>query len=127
MIYRDGRKGPLLVKRFQTGGVTRDKEYELTKGSIGTRIFHFSVHSSEQDSNNQVIMIHLKPAMRLKKLSRPFHFAEVAIKGRAAKGNILIKHEIDRVVQAPKDISEDIIQDAQAPKTTSEQPQLPGT
>lgn len=127
MIYRDGRKGALMVKRFQAGGVTRDKEYELTKGTLGTRIFHFSVHPSEEESNKQVLIIHLKPAMRLKKLSRPFHFAEVAIKGRAAKGNILIKHEVDRVVQAPKELSDDIIKDAETPKPTSEQPNLPGT
>ncbi len=103
MIYRDGRDGPVLAKRFRVGGVTRDKEYDLTPGKKGSRIFYFAVHDSEEASNDQMLLIHIKPALRLRNLSRPFHFAEQAIKGRGSRGNILTKHAVDRVVRAPKD------------------------
>ncbi len=103
MIYRDGRDGPILAKRFRVGGVTRDKVYALTKGSKGTRVLYFAVHGSEKESDDQMLLIHLKPALRLRNLSRPFHFAELAVKGRGSKGNILTKHAVDRIVRAPKD------------------------
>ena len=103
MIYRDGRDGPILAKRFRVGGVTRDKEYDLTPGKKGTRIFYFAVHDSEEASNDQMLVIHIKPALRLRNLTRPFHFAEQAIKGRGSRGNILTKHAVERVARAPKD------------------------
>ena len=107
MIYRDGRDGALFAKRFRIGGVTRDKEYELTKGTKGTRIMYFNVHTSEDESNNNLLVVHLKPALRLRNLARPFQFGEIAIKGRAAKGNIVTKHGVDRVVKAPKDMGDE--------------------
>ncbi len=107
MIYRDGRDGPLYAKRFRIGGITRDKEYELTKGSKGTRIMYFAIHESEEESNENIVVVHLKPALRLRNLARAFHFGEIAIKGRAAKGNIVTKHGVDRVVRAPKDFGDE--------------------
>ena len=107
MIYRDGRDGALFAKRFKIGGVTRDKEYELTKGTKGTRIMYFAVHDSEEESSNNMLVVHLKPALRLRNLARPFQFGEIAIKGRAAKGNIVTKHGVDRVVKAPKDMTDE--------------------
>ncbi len=103
MIYRDGKDGPLLAKRFRVGGVTRDKEYDLTPGKKGSRIFYFAVHDSEQASNDQMLVVHIKPALRLRNLSRPFHFGELAIKGRGSRGNIITKHAVDRIVRASKD------------------------
>jgi len=103
MIYRDGRDGALMAKRFKMGGVTRDKEYPLTKGTKGSRVFYFAVHDSEKESEMNSVMIHLKPVLRLKNLSPLFHFADIAIKGRSANGNIVTKHAVDRVVRAPKD------------------------
>ncbi|NNM28476.1 MAG: DNA gyrase/topoisomerase IV subunit A [Akkermansiaceae bacterium] len=99
MIYRDGRSGPVLAKRFKVGGVTRDKVYELGKGSPGTRVFHFSVHDTEKESEETEVVVHLKPALRLRNVSRPFRFGEIGLKGRGAKGNIITKHAIDRVVK----------------------------
>ena len=107
MIYRDGRDGSLFAKRFKIGGITRDKEYELTKGTKGTRIMYFAVHSSEEESQNNLLVVHLKPALRLRNLARPFQFGEIAVKGRAAKGNIVTKHSVDRVVRAPKDFGDE--------------------
>ena len=103
MIYRDGRQGAVYAKRFRIGGVTRDKEYDLTKGTKGTRILYLAVHDTEEVSDTNEVMVHLKPALRLRNVSRPFLFGELAIKGRAVKGNLVTKHAVDRVVRAPKD------------------------
>ena len=100
MIYRDGRDGAVLAKRFRVGGVTRDKIYELGKGTVGTRVFYFAVHSKEEESDGNTVLLHLKPALRLRNVSREFRFGEIGIKGRGAKGNILTKHAVDRVVRA---------------------------
>ncbi|MDE0826744.1 MAG: DNA gyrase/topoisomerase IV subunit A [Akkermansiaceae bacterium] len=108
MIYREGRDGAVLAKRFRVGGVTRDKIYEMGKGSPGSRVLYFAVHDTEAESAENMVLIHLKPALRLRNVSRPFQFGEVAVKGRGAKGNILTKHQVDRVVKAPKDLLEGI-------------------
>ncbi len=103
IIYRDGKEGAILAKRFRVGGITRDKEYELTKGTPGSRIFYFAVHRSEAESAEQMLIVHIKPALRLRNVSRPFNFGEVQIKGRSSGGNIVTKLPIDRIVRAPKD------------------------
>ncbi len=107
MIYRDGRDGPLYAKRFKIGGITRDKEYDLTKGTKGTRIMYFIIHDNEEESEANAVVVHLKPALRLRNLARLFLFSEIALKGRAAKGNIVTKHGVDRVVRAPKDLNDE--------------------
>ncbi|MEM9080043.1 MAG: DNA gyrase/topoisomerase IV subunit A [Verrucomicrobiota bacterium] len=103
LIYRQGRDGPLLAKRFQVGGVTRDKEYEVGKGGSGTRVFWLSVHETEEESAAASVLIHLKPALRLRNLSRLFQFGEIALKGRGVRGSVLTKHSVDRVVRAPRE------------------------
>ncbi|WP_367873298.1 DNA gyrase/topoisomerase IV subunit A [Luteolibacter sp. Populi] len=103
MIYRDGKEGAILAKRFRVGGVTRDKEYELTKGTSGSRIYYFAVHKTEAESSDQLLIVHIKPALRLRNVSRPFNFGEVPVKGRSSGGNIVSKLPIDRIVRAPKD------------------------
>lgn len=103
MIYRDGRDGAVLAKRFRVGGVTRDKIYELGKGTPGTRVLYFAAHDTEEESATNTVLIHLKPALRLRNVSRLFQFGELGVKGRGAKGNIVTKHAVDRVVKAPKD------------------------
>ncbi|MGE9271527.1 MAG: DNA gyrase/topoisomerase IV subunit A, partial [Verrucomicrobiales bacterium] len=108
MIYRDGRDGPVLAKRFRVGGFTRDKEYELTGGKKGSRIFYFAVHRSEEESAAQMLIVHLKPALRLRNVSRPFHFGEVGIKGRASRGNTVTKLTVERVARAPKDFDPEV-------------------
>jgi topoisomerase-4 subunit A len=103
MIYRDGKDGAILAKRFKMGGITRDKEYDLTKGTPGSRILYFAVHKTEAESAAQMLIVHLKPALRMRNLTRPFHFAEMAIKGRASGGNVVTKHAIEKITRAPKD------------------------
>ncbi|MES2997585.1 MAG: DNA gyrase/topoisomerase IV subunit A [Verrucomicrobiota bacterium] len=103
MIYRDGRDGPILAKRFTVGGITRDKEYNLTKGTPGTRILYFAVHRSNEESSAQMLIVHLKPALRMRNLTRPLHFAEFGIKSRSSGGNLVTKHSIEKIVRAPKD------------------------
>lgn len=101
MIYREGRDGPVYAKRFLAGGVTRDKVYEMGKGTKGSRVLYFAVHHSEEASAENVVMVHLKPVLRLRNVSREFHFGEIAIKGRGSRGNMVTKHAVDRVVRVP--------------------------
>jgi topoisomerase-4 subunit A len=108
MIYRDGKEGSILAKRFRVGGITRDKEYDLMKGTPGSRIFYFAVHKSEAESADQMLIVHIKPALRLRNVSRPFNFGEVPIKSRSSGGNIVTKLQIDRIVRAPKDFDPEV-------------------
>ncbi|MCB5931385.1 hypothetical protein LJB63_18785, partial [[Eubacterium] rectale] len=77
LIYRDGKDGPVYAKRFRIGGFTRDKEYPLTRGAKGTRIFHFSVHETEENSSQISVNVYLKAVLKLRNLIRPFHFADL--------------------------------------------------
>ena len=97
MIYRDGRDGATLVKRFTVQGVTREKMYDLTKGNNGTRVLFFSAY--ESDKETPVVNVVLKPAPRLRVKEFEVNFADVSIKGRASKGNILTKNKVDKVVR----------------------------
>jgi len=103
IIYRDGKEGAVYAKRFQIGGVTRDKVYDLAKGKAGTRILYFAVHKTEKDSAAQTLIVHLKPQLRLRNVSRPFQFSEIAVKGRASGGNLITKHAVEKIIRAPKD------------------------
>jgi len=103
MIYRDGREGPVLAKRFTVGGITRDKEYPLTTGRSGSRVLYFAVHRTNEESAAQMLLIHLKSGLRIRNLVRPLHFAEFGIKGRASRGNLVTKHGVEKIVRAPKD------------------------
>jgi topoisomerase-4 subunit A len=102
LIYRDGRQGSLMAKRFRIGGVTRDKEYALTKGTPGSYVLYFMRHETEEESNAQSVIVHLKPALYLRNLTIKFPFNSMAIKGRESQGNIITKHAVDRVVREPK-------------------------
>jgi topoisomerase-4 subunit A len=108
MIYRDGRDGPLMAKRFTVGGITRDKEYDLTKGTTGTRVVYFAVHKTNEESAAQMLLVHLKPALRMRNLIRPLSFSEFGIKSRSSAGNLVTKHPIEKIVRAPKDYDPDL-------------------
>ena len=103
MIYRDGRNGNIMAKRFTVGGITRDKEYDLTKGTKGSKVLYFKWHSSNEESSAQMLMVHMKSGLGLRNLVRPLHFAEFGIKGRGSQGNIVTKHPIEKILIAPKD------------------------
>ncbi len=102
MLYRDGRKGKIYVKRFSVLGVTRDKEYSLTKGTEGSKILYFSVNPNGEA---ETIKVYLRPKPRLKKLSFDYDFSELAIKGRSSQGNTLTKHSIKSIVKREEGVS----------------------
>jgi topoisomerase-4 subunit A len=91
MIYRDGYKGRIYVKRFPVLGVTRAKEYDLTKGTKGTRVLYFTANPNGEA---EVLRVRLRPKPRLRKLSFEFDFKDLDIRNRNAKGNILTRHAI---------------------------------
>lgn len=124
MMYRDGRDGALMAKRFKVGGITRDREYDLTKGTKGTRIMYFAVHDGERESDENVVVVHLKSALRLRNLARPFVFGDLSIKGRGAKGNIVTKHAVDRVVRAPKPAAGEVDEKAADAVQVKAEPQV---
>lgn len=103
MIYRDGRGGNIMAKRFTVGGITRDKEYDLTKGTKGSKILYFKWHTTNEESSAQMLMVHMKSGLGLRNLVRPLHFAEFGIKGRGSQGNIVTKHSVEKILLAPKD------------------------
>ena len=100
LIYRDGKQGNVLAKRFRVGGVTRDKQYPLTRGTPGSIVHYFHRHETEEESDAQSLIIHLKPALYLRNLSIPFPFNSMSIKGRESMGNIVTKQSVDRIVRA---------------------------
>lgn len=102
MVYRDGRKGKFYIKRFSVLGVTRDKEYSLTKGNEGSKILYFTVNPNGEA---ETIKIYLRPKARLKKLSFDYDFSELAIKGRGSQGNTLTKHSIKSIVKREEGVS----------------------
>lgn len=95
VIYRDGKMGTNFIKRFAIGGITRDKEYNLTKGTEGSRILYFSANTNGEAETVKVI---LKPKLRQKLLMFEKDFSTIAIKGRSSIGNTLTKAEIHKVV-----------------------------
>lgn len=102
MIYRDGKSGTAYIKRFAVGGVTRDKEYDLTKGTKGSKVLYFTANPNGEA---EVVNIALKPMSKLRKLSFDIDFAEIAIKGRGSQGNIATKFAIKKITLKSKGVS----------------------
>jgi topoisomerase-4 subunit A len=102
MIYKDGKSGFCYIKRFASGGVTRDKEYDLTKGAKGSKISYFTANPNGEA---EIINVALKPMSKLKKLSFDVDFAETSIKGRASQGNILTKYAVKKISLKSKGVS----------------------
>lgn len=102
MIYKDGQSGVSYIKRFSVVGVTRDKEYDLTKGSKGSKVLYFSANPNGEA---EVINIQLKPHSKLRKLQFDEDFANVAIKGRGSMGNIITKYPVKKIVLKSKGVS----------------------
>lgn len=94
VVYRDGKTGYSFMKRFSVTGVTRDKEYNLTKETKGSRITYFSANPNGEAETLKVI---LKPKPRLKKQVFEYDMGELAIKGRQSMGNILTKHDVHKI------------------------------
>ena len=102
VVYRDGKTGYSYMKRFSVTGVTRDKEYDLTKGTPGSRITYFSANPNGEAETLKIL---LKPKPRLKKLTFEVDMGELAIKGRQSMGNILTKYEVYKISLKEKGLS----------------------
>ena len=94
VVYRDGKKGFYFIKRFNVPTITRDREYDITAGTLGSRIIYFTANPNGEA---EVIKVTLDPAPKLKKIFFDKDFSEVGIKGRTAKGVILTKFQIHRI------------------------------
>ena len=99
IIYRDGKAGKIYAKRFRVGGVTREKEYPLTIGTIGTKVLYFARHDTEEESNANKVVIHLQPKLYLRNLVIDYPFSELAIKGRDSKGNIVTANPVEKILR----------------------------
>ena len=102
MIYRDGKSGPSYIKRFNVSGVTRDKFYDLTNETKGSQILYFTCNPNGEA---EVITVLLRQIGTIKKLKWDIDFADIAIKGRASKGNLVTKYPIKKIEIKEKGIS----------------------
>lgn len=93
VIYQNGRGGVYYMKRFAATGMTRDKDYDLTPGLPGSRIVWFSANPNGEA---ETVKVTLKPKLRLKNLTFDVDFGKLAVKGRAAMGNLVTKNEVQR-------------------------------
>lgn len=102
MIYRDGKSGPSYIKRFNVSGVTRDKVYPLSQDKAGSQVLYFS-HNPNGEA--EVITVLLRQVGTVKKLKFDIDFADLAIKGRSSKGNLVTKYPIKKIELKEKGIS----------------------
>jgi topoisomerase IV subunit A len=102
MIYRDGKNGSTFIKRFNVSGVTRDKAYDLTQEKAGSQVLYFS---DNPNGEAEVVTILLRQVGNIKKLKWDQDFTDIAIKGRASKGNTVTKYPIKKIELKEKGIS----------------------
>lgn len=102
MIYRDGKSGPAYIKRFAVTSITRDREYDLTNGNKLSTVLYFSANPNGEA---EVITILLRQAGSIKKLKWDIDFADILIKGRDSKGNLVTKYSVKRVELKEKGVS----------------------
>jgi topoisomerase-4 subunit A len=97
MIYQDGARGAIMMKRFTIGGVTRDKVYDLTKGAAGSKVLYLSVSTP---ADGPTVIIKLRPKPKLRNLESVVHFGSQLIKARGVQGNVITKFPILKVIAA---------------------------
>ncbi|MDB2325493.1 DNA gyrase/topoisomerase IV subunit A [Flavobacteriaceae bacterium] len=102
LVYKDGKGGTSYIKRFAVTGVTRDKPYNLTQGKSGSEILYFSANPNGEA---ETITVLLRNTGTVKKLKWELDFADLQIKGRGVKGNIVSKYNILRVELKEKGVS----------------------
>lgn len=96
MIYQDGAQGASYMKRFAVTGITRDKEYDLTSGTKGSKVLYFSANP---DGASETVRVNLRPKPNLRKTQFDVDFGALAVKGRGSKGNLLTRNMVHKVVQ----------------------------
>ncbi|WP_223034372.1 DNA gyrase/topoisomerase IV subunit A [Hanstruepera marina] len=102
MMYRDGKGGPTYVKRFAVTSVTRDREYDLTNGNKNSMVWYFSANPNGEA---EVVTINLRQVGSIKKLKWDLDFADILIKGRASKGNLVTKYAVKKIELKEKGVS----------------------
>ena len=102
VLYRDGRGGAIMMKRCAIKSITRDKEYDLTKGTPKSEILYMSVNPNGEA---EVLKIYFRPRPRLKKVISDLDFSSVAIKGRQSQGNLFSRYSIHKIVMKEKGTS----------------------
>ena len=102
MIYRDGKNGASFIKRFNVSGITRDKFYDLTQEKPGSQVLYFTANPNGEAES---VVILLRQVSSVKKLKWDINFADIAIKGRASRGNTVTKYTIKKIELKEKGIS----------------------
>ena len=95
MLYRDGRGGAIMMKRCAIKSVTRDKEYDLTKGTPKSELLYLSVNPNGEA---EILKLYLRPRARLKKCIIDLDLSTLAIKGRQSVGNLVTRYPINKIV-----------------------------
>jgi topoisomerase-4 subunit A len=96
MIYRDGKQGSYMMKRFRVQGITRDRDYDLSKGAAGSSVVYFTANPFGE---TEILTVYLKPRPKLKKQIFDVDLGELAVKGRDSQGNILTKLPLRKIVR----------------------------
>jgi topoisomerase-4 subunit A len=94
LMYKDGKNGPSYMKRFAVTSITRDKEYDLTKGTANSEVLYFSANPNGEA---EVVTVNLRALERLKKLKFDVDFSTLAVKGRDTQGNMVTKYPVKKV------------------------------
>ena len=102
LIYTDGKGGTTYMKRFSVTAITRDKEYDLTTGKKGSKLLYFTANPNGEA---EIITVNLRAVGSVKKLKWDINFADLAIKGRASRGNTVTKYTVRKVELKEKGIS----------------------
>lgn len=102
MIYRDGPKGRSYIKRFAVTAVTRDREYDLTSGTKGSKVLYFTANPNGEA---EVVTVHLRRTGSVRRLKFDLDFADQVIRGRQAKGNIATRHAVRKIELKEKGLS----------------------
>lgn len=102
MVYRDGARGASYVKRFSVTSITRDKAYELTKGTKSTKVIYFTANPNGEA---ELVTVLLRQTGSIKKLKFDLDFTDMIVKGRGSRGNIVTKYSVKRVELKEKGLS----------------------
>jgi len=102
MIYKDGRGGAAYIKRFNVTSITRDRMYDLTPAKSGTDVLYFTANPNGEA---EIVTVLLRQKGGIKKLKWDLDFADVVIKGRNAKGNLVTKYPVKRIELKEKGLS----------------------
>ena len=102
LIYQDGPRGNVLVKRFNVTSVTREKEYPLTRGTKGSKVLYLTANPNGEA---EIISVILKQQAKVRKLKFDFNFKDIGIKGRGARGNILSRYPVQKILLKEEGVS----------------------